>query len=83
MLEVKETTFEVDGWQEPCWIVTDGWCTVRISKMHHYISKDTLYMYETHDGEYNSSDEWTGDFDLIDEEEALELAKRYSVYLDR
>lgn len=83
MIEVKETTYEVDGWQEPCWIVSNGYAEVRIARMYHILGADTLYLRETLGGAYNNDDEWDGDFDSIDEEYAIELAKRFSVYLRR
>lgn len=83
MLEVKKTTYEVDGLIEPCFIVTDGYTEVRIAKMYHIIGADTLHLLETQGGEYNSDDEWTGNFESLTEEDALDLAKSYSVYLGR
>ena len=83
MLEVKKTTYEVEGIQEPCYEVTDGFTMVRIAKMYHYLGKDTLIIKEYVDGEYNSSDEWTGDFDMLSDDDAIRLAKEYSVYLTK
>ncbi len=82
MITVKKTTYEVEGCTEPCFEVTDGRAMVRIAKMYHYIGEDTLIIKEYVDGEYNSSEEWTGDFDSLTNEEAKNIAQRYSVYLD-
>ena len=83
MIEVKKTTYEVEGCEEPCFDVTDGFTMVRIAKMYHYIGKDTLILTEYLDGKYNSSDEWTGDFDALSKAEAKRLAQKYSVYLEK
>jgi hypothetical protein len=83
MITVKKTTYEVEGCKEPCFEVTDGFTMVRIAKMYHYIGKDTLAMSEYLDGEWNSSDEWTGDFDSLTATEAKRLAQEYSVYLSK
>lgn len=83
MIEVKKTTYEVEGCEEPCFEVTDGFTMVRIAKMYHYIGKDTLILTEYLDGNYNSSDEWTGDFDSLSKAEAKRLAQKYSVYIEK
>ena len=81
MIEVKKSTYMVEGCQEPCFEVSDGYTMVRIAKMYHYIGRDTLVLTEYLDGEYNSSDEWDGDFDSLTESDAKNLAKKFSVYL--
>lgn len=82
MIEVKKTTYKVEGcFEEKCFEVTDGYTMVRIAKMYHYIGKDTLAMSEYLDGEWNSSDEWDGDFDSLTTAKAKKLALKYSVYL--
>lgn len=83
MIEVKKTTYEVEGCTEPCWEVTDGFTMVRIAKMYHYIGKDSLVITEYLDGYYNSSDEWTGDFDRLSKASAKRIAQKYSVYLEK
>ena len=83
MIEVKKTTYMVDGCQEPCFEVSDGYTMVRIAKMYHYIGKNTLVIKEYIDGEYNSSDEWDGDFDELSDSEAKRIAQKYSVYLEK
>lgn len=65
MIEVNKTTYLVEGCQEPCFEVSDGYTMVRIAKMYHYIGRDTLVLTEYLDGEFNSSDEWDGDFDSM------------------
>ena len=81
MITVKKTTYEVDGCTEKCFEVSNGYAMVRIAKMYHYIGKDTLALSEYLDGEWNSSDEWNGDFDSLTEFDAKALAQKYSVYL--
>ena len=83
MIEVKKTTYEVEGCTEPCFEVTDGFTMVRIAKMYHYIGKDTLIIKEYVDGDYNSSDEWTGDFDSLTTAKAKKIAQAYSAYLEK
>lgn len=82
-MRATKTTYEVDGCNEPCWIVSDdeGFCKVRISTCYHYIGKNTLYMNEYLDGEWNDSDEFIGDFELLDESSAMHLAREFSAYL--
>lgn len=82
MIEVNKTTYLVEGCQEPCFEVSDGYTMVRIAKYYHYIGKNTLILSEYIDGEWNSSDEWDGDFDTLSESDAKALAKKYSVYLN-
>ena len=81
MITVKKTTYEVEGCKEPCFEVTDGFTMVRIAKMYHYVGKDTIIIKEYVDGEFNSSEEWNGDFDSMTEAKAKQLAKKFSVYL--
>lgn len=81
MIEVKKTTYMVDGCQEPCFEVSDGYTMVRIAKMYHYIGRDTLVLTEYLDGEFSFSDEWDGDFDSLTESDAKALAEEFSVYL--
>ena len=83
MIEVKKTTYEVEGCEEHCFEVTDGFTMVRIAKMYHYIGKDTLILTEYLDGKYNSSDEWTGDFDSLTPAKAKKIAQAYSAYMEK
>ncbi len=81
MITAKKTTYLVEGCQEPCFEVSDGFTMVRIAKMYHYIGHHTLVISEYLDGEWNGSDEWDGNFDSLTEDDAIRLAKKYSVYL--
>ena len=83
-MKVQRTTFYCEGIQEPCILVTsDGeYAQVRISKCYHYIGSDSLYVREILDGEFNSEDEWTGDFDELTDEDAIRIAKKYSAYIN-
>lgn len=83
MITVKKTTYEVEGCKEPCLEVTDGFTMVRIAKMYHYVGKDTIIIKEYVDGEFNSSEEWNGDFDSMTEAKAKQVAKAFSVYLEK
>ena len=83
-LKVKRTTFEpkgYEGYQEPCIIVGKDDAYVRISKCHHYIGRDTLYVAEVLDGMVNSMDEIVGDYDVLSDSDARNIARRHSVYL--
>lgn len=83
-MKVQRTTFGCEGIQEPCIIVTSDseYAQVRISKCYHYIGSDSLYVREILDGEFNSEDEWTGDFDELTDEDAIDIAKKYSAYIN-
>lgn len=83
MITVEKTTYEVDGCTEPCFEVSDGFTMVRIAKMYHYIGKNTLSINEYVDGDYNSSDEWTGDFDSLTKDDAKRIAQKYSAYIEK
>ena len=82
MINAKKTTYEVEGSTEPCFKVTDGYTMIRIAKMYHYIGESTLIIKEYLEGEFNSVDEWNGDFDSLTVTDAIRIAKKYSVYLE-
>ncbi len=82
MIEVKKTTYLVDGIEESCYEVSDGYAMVRIAKMYHLVGHDTLALSEYLDGEWNGSDEWAGDFDELTEFDARRIAKKFSAYLN-
>lgn len=81
MLEVKKTTYMVDGCEEPCWEVSNGYTIVRIAPFYHYIGHDTIILSEYLDGEFNSDEEWDYDFGELNQNDVLRLAKKFSVYL--
>jgi len=83
MITVKKTTYEVEGCKEPCFEVTDGYTMVRIAKMYHLIGKNTLIVKEYLDGDYNSSEEFDGDFDSLTPSSAKNIAQKFSVYLEK
>lgn len=80
-IKVTRTTYMVEGMNEPCIEVSDGFTMVRISKCYHYIGKDALYLTEYFDGDFNNKEEWKGDFDRLTDGEAVSLAKRFSIYI--
>lgn len=80
-IKVTRTTYMVEGMNEPCIEVSDGYTMVRISKCYHYIGKDTLYLAEYLDGDFNSNEEWDGDFDSLTDNDARRLAKKFSIYI--
>lgn len=55
-MKVERTTFECEGIKEPCIMVSneDGSVKVRISTCYHYIGKNSLYVREIIDDEFNS-----------------------------
>lgn len=81
-LTVKKTTYKVQGSVEPCFEVTNGYAMVRIAPYYHYVGSDELLVTEYLDGEWNDEDIWTGDFDTLTEDKAIQIAKSYSVYLN-
>lgn len=81
MLEVKKTTYMVDGCKEPCWEVSNGYTIVRIAPFYHYIGHDTITLLEYLGGEFNSVEEWDYDFGELTQSDAIVLAKQFSVYL--
>lgn len=81
MIEVKETTYEVEGSVEPCFEVTDGFTMVRIAPFYHYYGRTTILITEYLGGEFNSSDDWDLTWDYVEESEAKEIAINYSAYL--
>lgn len=83
-MKVERTTFECDGIQEPCIMVSndDGHAKVRISRCYHYIGSDSLYMREILDGESNGEEEWRGNFDYLTDEDAIRIAKEFSAYIN-
>lgn len=81
-LTVKKTTYKVEGVAEPCYEVSNGYAMVRIAPYYHYVGSDELLVTEYLDGEWNDADIWTGDFDTLTEDKAIQIAKSYSVYLN-
>ena len=81
MIEVKKTTYNVEGIEEPCYEVTDGFTMVRIAKMYHYIGNDTLVVSEYLYGEFNGTEEIVGDFDSLSETYVKRIAHEQSAYL--
>jgi len=84
-MKVEKTTFKVDGIQEPCFLVSsdDDFVQVRISTCYHLIGRDNIYVREYIDGEFNSEDEWCNFHGIkgMTKKDALEVAKKYSIYL--
>lgn len=81
---VERTTFECEGIQEPCIMVTSdsGYAQVRISKCYHYVGSDILYVREILDGEFNGEDVCRGDFDDLTDDDAILIAKEFSAYIN-
>lgn len=80
-IEINRTTYNVEGLCEPCIEISNGYTMVRISKCYHYIGKDSLYLTEYLDGDFNAREEVDGDFESLTGNDALSLAKKFSVYL--
>ncbi len=80
-LKVERTTFEVDGTNEPCIMVGEGFAQVRISKCYHYIGSDSIYVREILDGDFNAEDEYRVDFDSLTDDDARRIAREFSAYV--
>ena len=80
-LTVKKTTYTVEGIDEPCYEVSNGYAMVRIAPLYNYVGSNDLLVIEYLDGEWNDEDIWSGDFDTLTEDKAVQIAKSYSVYL--
>ncbi len=83
MVSVKKTTYDAEGIEEACYEVTDGFTLVRIARMYHYIGKDSLEISEYLDGELNSKEEMVGDLDSLTPVVVKNIAREYSVYLEK
>lgn len=80
-LKVVRTTFKVEGIDEPCIMVGEGFAQVRISKCYHYVGRNSLYVREILDGEFNDEDEFNGDFDSLTDDDARRIAREFSAYV--
>lgn len=80
-IKVKKTTYEVDGCIEPCFEVSNDYSLIRIAPFYHYFGRTTILITEYLAGEFNSRDEWGREFNELDEYDAMEIAKEYSVYI--
>ena len=80
-LKVERTTFEIDGFEEPCIMVGEGFAQVLISKCYHYIGSDSLYVREILGGDFNGEDEYIGDFDSLTDDDARRIARAFSAYV--
>ena len=84
-LEVKRTTYLIQGCTEPCIIVknknNNPKTYVRISNIYRLVGPCTLALEEFIDGEKNSFEEYNGDLDNLTDLEAIRLAKDFSVYI--
>lgn len=80
-IEVKKTTYKVQGCEEKCWEITNGSIMVRIAKLYHLIGRDTIVLTEYDNGNYQNDEEWDIDFDTITKSDALRIAKQFSIYL--
>ena len=80
-IKVTKTHYCVCDCKEPCFEVSNGFAMVRIAPCYHYFGLDTIMLTEFLDGEFNSREEWKGDFDSLTKSDAMRIAKEYSVYL--
>lgn len=81
MLEIKKTTYMVEGCEEPCWEVSNGYTMVRISKLYRLVGRPTILLTEYLGGDWNGNEEFEAYFDGLDEFFAERMAKQFSVYL--
>ena len=82
-ITTKKTTYDVDGYSEPCFEVTDGYVMVRIAPCYRLVGANTIFVTEYIDGEFNSREEWKGDFNSLTKQQATMIAKKCSAYLSR
>ena len=80
-ITAAKTHYCVDGCEEPCFEVSNGFTMIRVAPYYHYIGANTLMITEYLDGDYNSSEELRGDFDSLTIKDAIMIAKQYSAYL--
>lgn len=81
MIEVKKTTNSVEGSTEPCYLVTNGYATVRISKCYHLVGRSSLYVTTYLGDEWNGEEEIEGDFESLTFMEVRRIAKQNCAYL--
>lgn len=81
-MEVKKTTYLVDGCDEPCFEVSNGYAMVRIAKFYHYIGHNTSMVTIYLDGEWNGEEEISDDFDELTAKDAKRIARNLCVYLN-
>lgn len=82
-MKTIKTKYQVDGLEEPCYEVMsdDGYTKVRIAPYYHVVGSDSLLVTQFLDGERNSSDEISGDFNSLTKRAATEIALKMCVYL--
>lgn len=77
-----KTHYEIDGEMIPCFEVdNEAGVIVRIAPYYHYIGQTTCLMSEFIDGEKNSTEEYSIEFDSLNGAQALRLATEFSAYL--
>ena len=83
-MKIEKTTYNVEGCKEPCYEVLsdDGYVLVRIAPCYHLVGKDTLILREYLGNDFNGEEEISGDFDILGDIDAKELAKRFCIYLN-
>lgn len=81
MIEVKKTTYTVEGCDEPCWEVCNGYTMIRISPLYRIAGRPSILLTEYLDGEWNGNEEFDEEFDGVDAWFAEHLAKQFSCYI--
>lgn len=81
MLKITKTKFIVDGVEEPCIEVSNGYAMTRFHRCYHYVGSDTCYVSTFVDGDFNSRDEINRDMDDLSNLELIAIAKEFNVYL--
>lgn len=79
--EARKTTYEVDGCQEPCYEVNRGTVLVRIAPFYYYSGKKTIIITEYEDGIFESQEVWDIEWDELNLQSAVSIARQYSAYL--
>jgi hypothetical protein len=81
-MKAIKTHYTIDGEAIPCYEVdNEAGVIVRIAPYYHYVGKTTCLLTEFINGEKNSTEEYSYEFDFLNAPEALRLATEFSAYL--
>lgn len=82
-MNIKKTNFDVDGMKVPCYEVTDndGYAMVRIHPCYRIIGNNTTYATEYLDGEFNSREEYSYDFDMLTTYDIKRIVREQTCYI--
>lgn len=83
-MKATKTTYTVNGCKELCFEIKsdNDAIMVRVAPYYHFVGKNTLYLTEYINGEFNNSEEMTGNFKSLTKTQAVNLAKEFCAYLN-